>query len=75
MTTLHCQYLGNKIKYYAEIWYTEITDDADFDYGKKFKKKMPDKIEQIQLHRHFEDNKNMKLPICWYQNNMKTVKT
>ena len=29
---------GNKIKYYTEIWYTEIIDDADFDYGKRFQK-------------------------------------
>ena len=37
MITLYCQYLSNKIKYYAEMWYTEIIDDAHFDYGKKFK--------------------------------------
>ena len=30
---------SNKIKYYAEMWYTEIIDDADFDYGKKYSKK------------------------------------
>ena len=47
MITRYCQYVGNKIKCYAEIWYTEIIDHADFDYGKKLQKK-PDKIEQIQ---------------------------
>ena len=65
---------SNKIKYYAEMWYTEIINYAHFDYGKKFKNRT-DKIEQIQLHRHFEDNENMKLPISWCQNNTKTVKT
>ena len=30
--------VGNKIKYCTEILYTEITDDANFDYGKKLKK-------------------------------------
>ena len=29
------------------MWYTEIIDDAHFDYGKKFKKRT-DKIKQIQ---------------------------
>ena len=54
------------------MWYTEITDDAQFDYGQKFKKRT-DKIEKIQCH--FEDNENMTLPISWCQNNTKTVKT
>ena len=32
--------VGNKIKYYTGIWYTEIIDDADFDYGKGFQKNL-----------------------------------
>ena len=27
----NCQYLGNEIKYGAEIWYVKLTYDADFD--------------------------------------------
>ena len=32
--------VGNKIKHYTEIWYTEIIDDADFDYAKGFQKNL-----------------------------------
>ena len=35
-------------------------------------KKKTDKTEQAQRHHHFEDHENMKLPISWCQNNMKT---
>ena len=29
---MKCQYLGNEIKYEAEICYLEMIHDADFDY-------------------------------------------
>ena len=29
---MKCQYLGNEIKYEAEIWKVEAIYDADFDY-------------------------------------------
>ena len=33
MKKWNCQYLGNKMKYEAEICYVEAAYNADFDYG------------------------------------------
>ena len=33
MRKRNCQYLGNKMKYEAEICYVEVAYDADFGYG------------------------------------------
>ena len=33
MKKWNCQYLGNEMKYDAEICYAEVAYDADFTYG------------------------------------------
>ena len=68
MKTWNCQYLGNRIKYIAKIWYVGVIHNFDFgcyiEIGNNWK------IGRIWWRPHSEDNENMKLPISWYQKSL-----
>ena len=49
--------------YETEIWYPEVTYDADFVYAIKILVNRQN-LSKSMSH-HFEDKENMKLPISW----------